>query len=141
MLKLIQKYRQLIAYAIFGVLTTLVNIFAFALLEKGAGWHYFWSNNLAWLIAVLFAFFTNKTFVFRSPYTTASAFFKEIVAFFGARIASLAVDDLVMFVGISLLSMNSILVKVIDNVIVIIINYVLSKLIFKSDPLKGQKEV
>lgn len=141
MSKLFKKYEQLIAYAVFGVLTTLVNIASFWFFENVIHWNYFWSNNMAWLLSVLFAFFTNKTYVFKSKYTTRFAFLKEMVAFFGARIASLVVDDLIMFVGISLLSMNSMLVKVIDQFIVIAMNYVLSKIIFKSDPMKGKKEV
>lgn len=141
MLNLLKKYEQLIAYAVFGVLTTLVNIASFWALEHLVGWNYFWSNNLAWLLSVLFAFFTNKTYVFKSKYTTKKAFFKEMTAFFGARIASLVVDDLIMFIGISLLGMNSLVVKILDQFIVIAMNYVLSKIIFKSDPMKGQKDV
>lgn len=140
MLNLFKKYEQLIAYAVFGVLTTLVNIVSFWGLENMAGWHYFWSNNLAWLLSVLFAFFTNKTYVFKSKYTTKTAFFKEMSAFFGARIASLVIDDLIMFVGISLLSANSMVVKILDQFIVIAMNYVLSKIIFKSDPMKGKTD-
>ncbi|MFD1671011.1 GtrA family protein [Agrilactobacillus yilanensis] len=141
MINLLKKYEQLISYAIFGVLTTIVNIVSFWFFENIINWNYFWSNNIAWLLSVLFALFTNKTFVFKSKYTTLVAFIKEAIAFFGARIASLVIDDLIMFVGISLLHFSSLPVKIVDQFVVIAMNYVLSKIIFKSDPLKGKKDV
>lgn len=141
MINLLKKYEQLISYAIFGVLTTIVNIVSFWFFENIINWNYFWSNNIAWLLSVLFALFTNKTFVFKSNYTTLVAFIKEAIAFFGARIASLVIDDLIMFVGISLLHFSSLPVKIVDQFVVIAMNYVLSKIIFKSDPLKGKKDV
>ncbi|MCD2256614.1 GtrA family protein [Lactobacillus sp. CC-MHH1034] len=140
MIELIKKYKQLINYAIFGVLTTVINIGAFQLLDHNLNWNYMWANNMAWFISVLFAFFTNKTLVFGSKYTTKGAFTRELLAFFAARLASLLVDDAIMYVGVSLLGMNSLLTKIVDNIIVIIINYVLSKIIFKSDPMKSKKE-
>ncbi|GAF39995.1 hypothetical protein FC83_GL003005 [Agrilactobacillus composti DSM 18527 = JCM 14202] len=141
MLGLIHKYKQLIAYGIFGVLTTVVNIVAYQLFAKYLGINPLVANVIAWFLSVLFAFFTNKTYVFGSKYTTKNAFFKELWAFFGARVASFGIDELCVLIGITWLGLPGLPVKIVDNIIVIVINYVLSKIIFKSDPLAGKKDV
>lgn len=130
--RLYQKYYELISYAFFGVLTTLVNIVSFFLLQEFSAGHYLVNNTIAWFISVLFAFFTNKLFVFNSKSWELKLVVKEIILFFGTRFATLFVDDGIMALGVSVLGLTSGLTKIIDQVIVIALNFILSKLSFKT---------
>ncbi|KRO09568.1 GtrA family protein [Paucilactobacillus hokkaidonensis] len=116
----------MIAYIFFGGVTTLVNIGVFAVLDK-MNWNYQLANVIAWFLSVLVAYLTNKVWVFSSHYTTFKAFIIEFVEFYFFRALTLIIDVIIMYIGISMLGWNAILVKVIDNVIVIIVNYVFSK--------------
>lgn len=125
------KYSEILWYGFFGVLTTLVNIISFALLDK-TGLNVYFSNLLAWLFSVLFAFITNKLFVFDSKDFTFKVFFKELVSFFFFRIVSLGIDMAGMYVCLEAIKLNKMISKIIVNVVVIIANYIFSKLfIFK----------
>lgn len=123
---LFRKYQSMIAYIFFGGITTIINIGIFAILDYW-NWNYQVANVIAWFLSVLVAYLTNKVWVFSSHYTTIKAFIVEFVKFYFFRILTLVIDIIIMYVGISMLNWNSILVKVIDNVIVIIVNYVFSK--------------
>ncbi|WP_041092994.1 GtrA family protein [Paucilactobacillus hokkaidonensis] len=126
LLALFKKYQSMIAYIFFGGVTTLVNIGVFAVLDK-MNWNYQLANVIAWFLSVLVAYLTNKVWVFSSHYTTFKAFIIEFVEFYFFRALTLIIDVIIMYIGISMLGWNAILVKVIDNVIVIIVNYVFSK--------------
>lgn len=120
---------EMILYIVFGVLTTLINIGAFQLANGPLGWSWQAANIFAWVLAVIFAFFTNKLCVFKSKSFEASVLWKEFAGFIGARLFSLGVDYLCMWLLIDVCGWNGLLSKVADNVIVVIINYVLSKLV------------
>ena len=130
--------RETISYLIFGVLTTIINIEVFWLADRAfiaggmdAKASALISNIIAWVISVAFAFVTNKLFVFESRDMSAGVLFKELLNFTIARLLSLAFDEAFMFVAI--MFMPSIVAKIISNVFVVIINYVLSKFfIFKN---------
>lgn len=127
------KFREGLLYLFFGGCTTLVNIISFFVLRKIKISIYV-SNILAWLIAVIFAFVTNKLFVFESRGKSFQETFREGVSFFAFRIISLLFDMGIMYVLIDLLSSNEMIAKIFSNVFVVIINYVFSKLfIFKGD--------
>ncbi|MCI1282975.1 GtrA family protein [Lacticaseibacillus songhuajiangensis] len=126
--QLYQKYAMFIRYVVIGVLTTVVNLVVFFLL-KHLGMNYLIANTIAWLVSVIFAFFTNKQIVFQSKSKNAAAF-AEMVLFFILRGVSLALDDGLMYLGISVLLWNTGLVKIAVQIIVIITNYIFSKLIF-----------
>ena len=123
------KYKDAIPYVFFGVLTTLVNIGTFGLLWHTFHWNYQVANFLAYWISVLFAYVTNKLWVFNSHTTTWKAFWKEMLSFFLFRAASWVMDQGIMTIGVSVLMGNALIVKVIDNVVVIVLNYVFSKFI------------
>ena len=125
------KYREVLLYLLFGGLTTLVNIVAFYILRKvSVGLQV--SNVIAWFLSVLFAFITNKLFVFESKNNSKKEDFKEMVSFFGFRVLSLLFDMGFMHVLVSVLNINELFSKILSNVLVIILNYVFSKLfIFK----------
>ncbi len=127
------KIREIIWYGFFGVLTTLVNIVSFYLLDK-CGINIYLSNTIAWILSVLFAFFTNKLFVFESKSFEFSVFIKEMLSFFFFRLLSFGIDMGGMALCLEVLRMKKMISKIIVNIIVIIVNYVFSKLfIFKKD--------
>ena len=125
------KLREVISYLFFGVLTTVINIFCFYLFDK-FGVNIYISNFFAWFISVLFAFITNKLFVFESRNKTKKVLMMETISFFIFRVLSLGIDMLGMYLLISILVCNKIISKILMNVIVIITNYLFSKIfIFK----------
>ena len=125
------KYKEVILYLFFGVLTTAVNIFVFQgcrLFELDL----FFSNLIAWILSVLTAFVTNKLFVFESKNTSVSQLIKETILFFSARVFSLGIDMAVIAFMVQCLMIHELVSKVVSNGIVIVVNYVLSKfIIFK----------
>lgn len=123
------KYRELLLYGIFGVLTTLINIVVYSLCYGQLGISNVASNVIAWILSVLFAFVTNKIWVFDSKSTEFSVLFKEAVSFFGCRLATGLLDLAIMYVTVDVMAWNSTLMKCISNVIVIVVNYVASKLV------------
>lgn len=127
--KLYHKNKQLVLYLLFGVCTTAINTLCYGLLHKILHIHNIPSTLLAWLVAVLFAFITNKIYVFESRRTDTAARLKEFFSFFGCRIMTGILDILIMAVAVDYLKWNALLWKLISNIIVTIINYVASKLI------------
>ena len=129
-----RAHREGMRYLVFGALSTVLNIVVFAICAKVANLSTTVSNTIAWIIAVLFAYVTNKIYVFNSKTTGVQDLVREIIAFFGARIVTLIIETVFLWVVIDKLGFNSILMKIISNVIVIILNFVFSKIfIFKKD--------
>lgn len=125
------KIKEVLWYGFFGVLTTLINIISFDLLDK-AGVSVYLANFIAWVLSVLFAFITNKLFVFESKSFKMKIVFKEMGSFFLARVVSLGIDMAGMYVLLDIFKVKKMISKIIVNVIVIIANYVFSKLfVFK----------
>lgn len=131
--KLYEKYKELFWYGVFGVVTTVVNIFLFWLLSDIAGIFYLIANILAWVGAVAVAFFTNKYWVFHSKSWKKEIWITECIQFISARFVTGVLDMIMMYVMVSLVDMSEMIGKMIVTVVVIVINYVLSKLwIFKN---------
>lgn len=125
------KYREVLLYLVFGGLTTLINIISFFILRKFNIALYI-SNTIAWILSVLFAFITNKLFVFESKGKSKKENTKELVSFFGFRILSLVFDMGAMYLLLDVLNIKELIAKIVSNVVVIILNYIFSKLfIFK----------
>ncbi|NLJ97636.1 MAG: GtrA family protein [Clostridiales bacterium] len=131
--------RETISYGISGLLTTLVNFISYE------GLYRFLDSNLtanwiAWLVAVTFAYIVNKWGVFRSRSDSAKAEIGKIGKFYGARLVSLGVEQAGIFIFVERLGYYRWLIKVALSLIVIIINYIFSKLyIFKKDSEKIDK--
>lgn len=139
MLNACQKYKTLILYLAFGGLTSLVNIITYLGLTKVFELYYIISNVIAWIASVLFAYITNRIFVFVSQGKGFVFILREFSAFLGCRLFSGLMDTTSMYVMINLLHLNDLLVKIIANAIVIILNFVFStQVVFKS---KDQEEV
>lgn len=127
----------------FGVLATIVSILSFKLFDVLLGPQlYLLSNVISWIITVIFAYFTNKIWVFESKSWKANVLVKEIVSFFGARVFSLVVEEAGLWLMIDQMDMGGIswdiltfsisgnmIAKIIMQVVVVILNYVFSKLI------------
>jgi putative flippase GtrA/UDP-N-acetylglucosamine transferase subunit ALG13 len=125
------KYREVLLYLVFGGLTTLINIVAFYILRK-LSLELQVSNVIAWILSVLFAFITNKLFVFESKNKSKKENFKEMTSFFGFRVLSLLFDIGFMHLLVSILNIHEMISKILSNILVIILNYIFSKLfIFK----------
>ena len=126
-------YKEVINYLIFGVLCTVVNFVAYFLFAKIFIVEEVASSGLSWFFAVLFAYITNKLFVFDSKTNTKKEFFKEIVSFFLARILSGILCDVGTFaLMVKIFNINDIFSKIVTQFMVIIVNYVFSKIfIFK----------
>ncbi len=123
-----KKSKEAILYLIFGGLTTLVNIVSFWVFEK-VGLSTAVSTVFAWILSVLFAFFTNKNYVFESK---GGNVLKEVLSFFGCRTFTGVLDLGIMVLFVDIFSFPSLLIKIISNVLVIVLNYIFSKfLIFK----------
>ncbi len=127
--QLMIKYKGFIFYAVFGVLTTIINIVTYALCYKKLGIANAPSTVIAWLLAVLFAFITNKLWVFDSKSMDGKTVISELIKFMLARLATGGVDFLIMVIGVDVMHGPEIILKAVSNVIVIILNYILSRLI------------
>ena len=138
-----KKYAEVIRYLFFGVLATLLNIVLYAVFKALFGYEAAnsWGNVADNVLCILFAYFTNRIWVFRSK-AHGSAALREFGSFVACRLGTLVVDAAIMFVGGNLvgpalvpaayLGLWGVGVKVFSNVIVVVLNYVFSKLlIFK----------
>lgn len=131
--QLYAKYKEIILYIVFGVLTTAVNFVVYtALIFIGIDTYV--TNTVAWVCAVLFAYLTNRSVVFNSSAKKSGAVIKEIISFYGARIFSFVVEMLILYVCIDLLGMDQFIPKLAAQVIVIVLNYILSKFIVFKKP-------
>ena len=139
--ELMNKHRELLLYILFGALTTLVNFAAFWAFSLLLGEDlYLISNAIAWILSVLFAYFTNKLFVFNSKSFAAKVVLKEFIEFLVARVFSFGVEELGLLLFVDLLGFGNwafvllgfnvtgqLIAKLILAVIVVIMNYFFSK--------------
>lgn len=128
--ELYQKYREVIMYLIFGVLTTVVSLaiyygLVFTIIDPNNGIMLQIANFISWFGALIFAYVTNRKFVFQSHEQNKV---KEALSFAGARLVTLFMDMAIMFVGVTLMHGNDKIVKLISQVVVIVANYVFSKI-------------
>lgn len=132
MKQLYQEHKQIILYLFFGVCTTVINTICYAVLYEWLGIVNIVSTIVAWFVAVVFAFVTNKRYVFESQRAKLSDKLREFTSFFGCRILTGILDVIIMAVAVDYLKWNSIIWKFISNIIVTIMNYIASKfVIFK----------
>ena len=126
-----KKYKQIIAYLFWGVLTTVIDIVvALVLYRLLPNMDVFWNTLIAWIASVLFAFFTNRKWVFESKADTAKEYISEMISFFLGRVASLILEEIILIIGVSIISVNNFdLLKIFGQVVVIIFNYFWSKFV------------
>ena len=130
---LLRKHRSVIIYIAFGALTTLVNYLVYYPLYILAEFSAAVSNGISWLAAVIFAFFTNKLFVFGNKSWSPNIIVPEIVKFVGFRLLSGLMETAILYVAVDLFASNGNVWKVITSLFVIVINYIASKVfVFKN---------
>ena len=130
----IKKHKESILYLIFGGLTFLVNMITYVLFTRVVKADVLVSNCIAWIVAVLFAYITNKFFVFERKETDFKYILKEFRAFVGCRLFSGVVELGIIFVMATLMGINDLFVKIVTNIVVIVLNFIFSKLIiFKKE--------
>lgn len=137
-LEIYEKYKEVINYLIFGVLATVVNLgvkylLLFTIFDASNAVELQVSVIISWVVACVFAYFTNRTFVFKSK---SKKILKEVISFFTARLITLGMEMLIMFIFITALKLNSdlwvVIWSVVSQAVVIVSNYIFSKLlIFK----------
>lgn len=120
--------KEALLYLIFGGLTTVLNIITYYLFVS-VGVDYKIATTVAWFVSVLFAFFTNKSYVFKS----SRSIYREIGPFFGARILSYLMDLGMMVLLIDVAQQDDMLAKIVTNVLVVVFNYVASKMVIFND--------
>lgn len=126
------KGRDIILYGIFGVLTTVLNIISYWIMAHVFGFSTFICTVVAWFIAVLFAYITNRKWVFHSNTAGSKDILKEICTFFSCRLMTGFIDLGCMFLFVDVFHLNDMVIKTGANLLVITMNYVASKfLIFK----------
>lgn len=125
--------REIVLYLVAGVLTTIVNIISYHIFCNIIGIESLISNGIAWVLSVLFAYVANDKFVFVQEKMTKQQEFKKFVKFITARLFSFGVDEAGMFLFVEIVFIHNIIAKIIMNVIVVILNYIFSKVfIFKN---------
>ena len=129
MLELLKKYREFIAYAVFGVLTTSINILTYAVCYEHLHIANVPSNIIAWTLAVSFAFITNKLWVFGSKNMSVRTILNELWKFITARLAVGLIDLAIMYIAVDVCRGPAVIFKFIAAIVTIILNFVLSKLV------------
>lgn len=124
------KNKEIINYLFFGILTTIINLLTYyililTILNPNKPIQLQISNIISWIISVTFAYVTNKKYVFKSKSKNIK---KEIITFYSSRLSTLFIDVILMFTFVTILQLNNIIIKVIASIIIIILNYILSKI-------------
>lgn len=130
---LLKQYWEIISYLFFGVCTTLVNIAAYFVCSE-LGCSTSASTIIAWVLSVLFAYLTNRYFVFEDRAQSPAGILRELISFFSCRLATGVLDLAIMVVFVDFLGINGMVIKIISNIIVIVLNYVASKLLIFRHP-------
>ena len=126
---LLEKYWDILAYLFFGVCTTVVNYMVYLPCYNLLQFSATVSNILAWVVAVAFAYLTNKPFVFKSNDWSRETVIPELTKFIGCRIGSGAMETVILFLAVDLLGWNGNVWKLLTQVMVVILNYIGSKLL------------
>lgn len=126
---LILRHYDVLAYLFFGVLTTVVNYIVYLPCYNLLGISASVSNVIAWIVAVAFAFLTNKPFVFKSHDWSAKVLWPELTKFVGCRIGSGVLETAIIFITVDTLGWNGNWMKLFTSVLVVILNYFGSKLL------------
>lgn len=127
--QLFLKYKEMVLYLVFGGLTTLTNIIVYTVCTRWLGFGTLLANALALTVSILFAYITNKLFVFESRTDTMKEAFREFFSFVVCRLGTGALDMIFMFVSVDILGFYDVVMKILSNIIVIVLNYVFSKLV------------
>ena len=126
---LLRRHREIVSYVFWGVMTTAVNYVSYLLLTEGLRIHYLAGTVVAWVLSVLFAYFVNKLFVFQSRDWAWRVALRELWQMVASRLFSLGLETGILWLFVEKLLLNEFIVKLAANVLVVIVNYVLSNFI------------
>ena len=126
---IIRKYYHIVSYLVFGVLTTAVNYIVYLPCYNLLKFPAVISNMIAWVVAVAFAYSTNKPFVFKSFDWSIKTVIPELMKFIGTRVASGALESVIILISVDVLGWNGNVWKLVTSVLVVVMNYIGSKLL------------
>ncbi|MDD7516684.1 GtrA family protein [Ruminococcus flavefaciens] len=142
--KIYYKYEEKWLYLVFGGLTTVVSIVTklllFYLIPGEPKWESTAGVVFSWICAVTFAFFTNKKYVFKNETKTSKEFWTVFASFYGARLATLAMEEVIFLVCCDWLGMSKTIITFLSQVLIFIANYILSKVFVFKDKNKASSE-
>lgn len=124
-----KKNKEVLMYILFGGLAFVLNLVLYAIFAEKMQINELISNIICWVICVLFQFFTNRTWVFDGKVNSAAEFIKQMTSFFGGRLFTLVVEEIMLAVFITWLGFNGMVIKLIAQFVVIVLNYIISKLV------------
>lgn len=122
-----KKNKEMLLYLFFGGLTFVIGIASYIFFYVVLFMNELVANIFSWILAVSFAYVTNKIWVFDAPTHTVKEFLMQMISFFGGRVATLVIEELILLIFVTWLVFPSVPVKVVAQVIVIVLNYVISK--------------
>ncbi len=136
------KYEEKWMYLLFGGLTTVVSIVTKLIIFKAVPGNPPWESTsavvISWIAAVTFAFFTNKKYVFKEETKTRKEFWKVFAAFYGARLTTFAMEEVIFLICVDWLNLNEVIITFASQVLIFIANYVLSKVfVFRNKAKSG----
>lgn len=129
LIQLFLRHRELLLYLFFGGLTFVISIVTFAVFNISMNINEHTANIMSWTIAVLFSFFTNRIWVFAAPTDSIRTLIKQIIMFFCGRVATLIIEEIILFIFITWLGFSNMIIKIAAQIVVIVTNYIISKLI------------
>ena len=139
-IELYKKYKEIINYLIAGVLTTIVSILSYELFKNLFHIHYIISNVMSWVVAVTFAYFINRKYVFERKNENKIA---EFISFVKYRILSLVIETACMYLLVDICKFNDDISKIVVQFIVVVLNYIFSKFFTfkkKGDDIDGKQK-
>lgn len=122
-----KKYKEILLYLFFGGLTAVVSIGSYAYMDVVMGMNPLIANIISWILAVTFAYITNKIWVFQVEIHGTKELFQQIFSFYTGRLLTLGIEEAILLIFITKLGFNSIAVKVVAQVVVVVSNYIISK--------------
>ena len=129
-----KKYKEILLYLFFGGLTALVSIGSYVYCDVILGMNPLIANIISWILAVTFAYITNKIWVFQVEIHGKKELLQQIFSFYTGRLLTLGIEEAILLVFITKLGFNSLVVKVVAQVVVVLSNYVISKcFVFRED--------
>ena len=133
-IKIYKKYKEAIDYLFWGGVAFVLSMVLFYLFANVCGIYEQIANILSWIICVIFTYLTNRIFVFQSKVRGLKNIFMEFKDFVTARLLTLVMENVILFMMIDLLTINNMIAKLVGQFVVIVSNYILSKLwIFKKE--------
>ncbi len=124
-----KKYREIISYVIFGALTTFVDFATYVFLTRVFSLNEDLANIISQVVAIIFAFIVNKLFVFEDKENNLKTVIYQFLKFSSLRLITLSLNSLIFFVMTEFTTINDIITKALVSIIVIILNYIFSKLL------------